>query len=63
MPQATVVKGTIMLRYAAVFLIVALCAAPFGFGAMAIGFAEFLFFVFLVLFAGSVIWVLTKREL
>ena len=42
-----------MLHYAAVFFVIALIAALFGFGGIAVGAAEiakFLFFVFLVLF-------------
>jgi uncharacterized membrane protein YtjA (UPF0391 family) len=50
-----------------IFLIVALFAALFGFGAMAIGLVEiteFLLFVFLLLFVGGAIWgVMTRREL
>jgi uncharacterized membrane protein YtjA (UPF0391 family) len=45
-------KGTHMLYWAAVFFIIALIAAIFGFGGIAagaVGIAKILFFVFLVL--------------
>jgi len=48
----------IMLGWALTFLVVALIAALFGFGGIAIasaGIAKILFFVFLVLFAVSLI--------
>jgi uncharacterized membrane protein YtjA (UPF0391 family) len=48
-----------MLHWAAVFLIIALVAAVFGFGgiaAPAIGIAKVLFFVFIVLFLISLIF-------
>lgn len=47
-----------MLRWALVFLVIALIAAVFGFGgiyAAATGIAKILFFVFLVLFVLSLI--------
>jgi len=47
-----------MLGWALVFFIVALVAAVFGFGGIAVaaaGIAKFLFFVFLVLFLASLI--------
>jgi len=53
-----------MLRYAAIFFIIALVAALFGFGGIAVGAAEIakvLFFVFLVLFVVSMIAGLIKR--
>ena len=55
-----------MLHYAAVFFVVAVVAAIFGFGGIAagaIGIAKILFFVFLVLFLGSLIWGLLNRNL
>ena len=55
-----------MLYYAAVFFVVAIVAAIFGFGGIAagaIGIAKILFFVFLVLFLGSLIWGLLNRNL
>jgi len=48
----------IMLGWALTFLVVALIAAVFGFGGIAVasaGIAKLLFFVFLVLFAVSLI--------
>jgi len=47
-----------MLHYAAVFFVIALIAALFGFGGIAVGAAEiakFLFFIFLVIFAVALI--------
>ena len=47
-----------MLHYAAVFFVIALIAAVFGFGGIAVGAAEIakvLFFIFLVLFVVSLI--------
>ncbi|NDP41397.1 MAG: DUF1328 domain-containing protein [Aromatoleum sp.] len=54
-----------MLHYAVVFFVVALVAALFGFGGIAAGAAEIakvLFFIFLVLFVGSLIWGLINRR-
>jgi uncharacterized membrane protein YtjA (UPF0391 family) len=51
-------EGHIMLRYAVIFLVVALIAAFFGFAgvtSVAVDAAKILFFVFLVLFAVSLI--------
>jgi uncharacterized membrane protein YtjA (UPF0391 family) len=48
-----------MLRWAAVFFIIAIIAAVFGFGGIAEGSAEIarvLFFLFLVVFIVSLIW-------
>jgi uncharacterized membrane protein YtjA (UPF0391 family) len=48
-----------MLRWAAVFFIIAVIAAVFGFGGIASGSAEIarvLFFLFLVVFVVSLIW-------
>ena len=53
-----------MLGWALTFLVVALVAAVFGFGGIAIasaGIAKLLFFVFLVLFAVSLIASLFRR--
>ena len=53
-----------MLYYAAVFLVIALIAALFGFGGIAVGaieIAKVLFFVFLVLFVVSLIVGLIRR--
>ena len=47
-----------MLRYAAIFFVIAIVAALFGFGVIASGAAEIakiLFFVFLVLFVVSLV--------
>lgn len=48
-----------MLRWAAVFFIIAVIAAVFGFGGIASGSAEIarvLFFLFLVVFVVSLVW-------
>lgn len=53
-----------MLYYAAVFLVIALVAALFGFGGIAAGaieIARVLFFVFLVLFVVSLVVGLVRR--
>lgn len=53
-----------MLHYAAVFFVIALVAALFGFGGIAAGAAEIakvLFFIFLVLFVVSLIVGLFRR--
>jgi uncharacterized membrane protein YtjA (UPF0391 family) len=53
-----------MLYYAAVFLVIALIAALFGFGGIAVGaieIAKVLFFVFLVLFVVSLVVGLIRR--
>ena len=53
-----------MLHYAAVFFVIALIAAVFGFGGLAAGAAEIakiLFFVFLIGFVISLIISLFKR--
>lgn len=54
-----------MLRWALVFLLVALVAAVFGFGGIAIaaaGIAKILFVVALVLFAVSLLFGYTRRR-
>jgi len=54
-----------MLRYAAIFLIIALVAALLGFTGIAAGaveIAKILFFVFLLLFAVSLIVGLMRRK-
>jgi uncharacterized membrane protein YtjA (UPF0391 family) len=54
-----------MLNYAAVFLVIALVAALLGFtgiAAGAVGIAKILFFVFLLLFVGSLILGLMRRR-
>ena len=53
-----------MLYYAAVFFVVALIAAVFGFGGIAVGaieIAKVLFFIFLVLFIVSLVLGLFRR--
>ena len=53
-----------MLYYAAVFFIVALIAALFGFGGIAVGaieIAKILFFIFLLLFVVSLVVGLMRR--
>jgi uncharacterized membrane protein YtjA (UPF0391 family) len=57
-------KGVEMLHYAAVFLVIALIAALFGFGGIAVGaveIAKVLFFIFIVLFLVSLIGGLVRR--
>ena len=58
LPGAQTNKEIVMLYYAALFFVIALVAALFGFGGIAAGAAEIakiLFFVFLVLFVVSLI--------
>ncbi|HTC91219.1 MAG TPA: DUF1328 family protein [Bryobacteraceae bacterium] len=53
-----------MLYYALVFLLIAILAAVFGFGGVAIvsaGIAKILFFVFIVLFVVSLITHMSRR--
>jgi uncharacterized membrane protein YtjA (UPF0391 family) len=55
-----------MLYWAAVFFIIALVAALFGFGGIAVaasGIAKFLFFVFVILFVVSLIVGAGRRSL
>lgn len=54
-----------MLNYAVTFLVIALVAALFGFTGIAAGaveIAKVLFFVFIVLFAASLIMGLLRRK-
>ena len=54
-----------MLRYAVVFLVIALVAALFGFTGIAAGaveIAKILFFVFLLLFVVSLVMGLMRRK-
>ena len=54
-----------MLYYAVVFFVIAIIAAVLGFGGIAFGaveIAKVLFFVFLVLFIGSLIMGLVNRR-
>lgn len=53
-----------MLYYAAVFFVVALIAAIFGFGGIAVGaieIAKVLFFIFVVLFVVSLVVGMSRR--
>jgi uncharacterized membrane protein YtjA (UPF0391 family) len=53
-----------MLRYAAIFLVIALIAAVFGFGGIAAGavdIAKILFFIFLVIFVITLVVGLFRR--
>jgi uncharacterized membrane protein YtjA (UPF0391 family) len=57
---------TAMLNYAVLFFVLGVLAAIAGFGGIAVGavlVARALFFVFLVLFVGSLIWGLVHRNL
>src|SRR5579862_6900490 len=57
-------EGLQMLHYAVVFFIIALIAAVFGFGGIAVGAAEIakvLFFIFLILFVASLVVGLFRR--
>jgi len=53
-----------MLRYAAIFFVIALVAALFGFTGIAVGAAEIakvLFFIFLIIFVVTLIMGLIRR--
>ena len=55
-----------MLTYAIVFFVLGVVTAVLGFGGMATGaltIAKVLFFVFLILFLGSLVWGLVHRNL
>ncbi len=55
-----------MLYYAAMSLVIAVVAAIFGFSGVVAGpagIAKLLFFIFLVLFACSIVWGLVSRNL
>lgn len=59
------VRRRIMLYWALVFLVVALVAGALGFGGVAsasAGIAQVLFFIFLVLFAASLIMGFVRRR-
>jgi uncharacterized membrane protein YtjA (UPF0391 family) len=61
---ASLKKENEMLYYALVFLLIAILAAVFGFGGVAIvsaGIAKILFFVFIVLFLVSLITHMSRR--
>lgn len=58
------VEGPNMLKWALIFLVIALIAAALGFGGIAgasAGIAKILFFVFLVIFVISLIMHLVRR--
>jgi uncharacterized membrane protein YtjA (UPF0391 family) len=58
------IKEIIMLYYAALFFVIGLVAALFGFGGIAAGaveIAKILFFIFLVLFVVSLVAGLMRR--
>ena len=65
-PNAPVeMEGNEMLRYAVIFLVIALVAALLGFTGIAAGAVEIarvLFFVFLVLFVVSLVFGLMRRK-
>lgn len=53
-----------MLRWAAIFLVIAIIAAVFGFGGVAAGateIAKILFFIFLAIFAVALVMGLVRR--
>ena len=55
-----------MVNYAVVFFVLGVVAAIAGFGGFAVGvvaLAQVLFYAFLVLFVGSLIWGLVHRNL
>ncbi len=63
---ASVRRQASMLYYAAMYLVIAVVAAIFGFSGVvagAAGIAKFLFFIFLMLFACSLVWGLVSRNL
>jgi uncharacterized membrane protein YtjA (UPF0391 family) len=62
--RAHLKRNTVMLYWAAVFFVIALVAAVFGFGGLAAGAAEIakiLFFIFLVIFIVTAIFGLIRR--
>jgi len=57
-------KEIVMLRYAAIFFVIAIVAAVFGFGGIAAGAAEIariLFFIFLIIFVVTLIMGVIKK--
>jgi len=63
-PTNNLVEGNAMLYYAAVFFVIALIAAFFGFGGIATGaasIAQILFLIFVVLAIASFIYGLVAR--
>jgi len=62
--QAISTEGFPMLRWALAFFVIAIIAAVFGFGAIAVaaaGIAKILFFIFLVLFLVALLGGLVRR--
>jgi uncharacterized membrane protein YtjA (UPF0391 family) len=62
--RGSVCKELSMLRYALIFLVIALIAGALGFGGIAgaaTGIAKILFLVFLVLFVGALLFGATRR--
>ena len=63
--RTTAPPESFMLHYALVFFLVAIVAALFGFGGIAagaVGIAKIMFFVFLVMFVGTLIWGAMNRR-
>ena len=63
--RALIQRTNVMLYWAAVFFVIALVAAVFGFGGIAAGAAEIakiLFFIFLVIFSVAAIFGLIRRR-
>jgi uncharacterized membrane protein YtjA (UPF0391 family) len=64
-PNHVITRGNAMLNYAAIFFVIALIAAVFGFGGIAAGateIAKILFFVFLIMTAITFVVGLIKRK-
>jgi uncharacterized membrane protein YtjA (UPF0391 family) len=62
-PLSSIERGVIMLKWAAIFLVIAVVAAILGFGGIAAGaveIAKVLFFVFLILFVVTLIMGMRK---
>jgi uncharacterized membrane protein YtjA (UPF0391 family) len=58
------IGGGLMLRYAAIFFVIAIIAAVFGFGGIAAGAAEIakiLFFIFIVIFLVTLLMGVVRR--
>jgi uncharacterized membrane protein YtjA (UPF0391 family) len=53
--EVSVIRGAIMLHYAVVFFIIALIAAVFGFGGIAVGAAGIAKVLFIVFLIGAVV--------
>jgi uncharacterized membrane protein YtjA (UPF0391 family) len=64
MSPATQRSDSVMLRYAAIFFVIAIIAAVFGFGGIAAGateIAKVLFFIFVVIFLITLLLGLFRR--